>query len=211
MSVPRRGDLPVGGTSASAWRGRADDTAAEAVAGHVLRGSPGLGPVRLVTIDGPSGSGKSTFAARVLARLRARGVATVLVPTDDFATWEEPVRWWPRLRSGVLEPLSRGRPGRYRRVEWPEGVPVTGGTVEVPVPDVLVLEGVSSGRAELAGRVTTAVWTELADAATRLARAVARDGVDSRAELLRWQEFERHWFEVDRTGQRADFVVTPAG
>lgn len=191
------------------WRSRADGAAADQVVREVLRKPPGLGSVRLITVDGPSGAGKSTFADLVFARTRAAGVEARLVRTDDFATWERPVQWWPRLRSGVLEPLSRGVPGRYRRVEWPEGVPVDGAVVEVAVPDVLLLEGVSSGRRSIADRIGVSVWVEGADPAARLERAVARDGESSRAELVRWQEFERDWFASDRTRERAHLVVHP--
>ncbi|WP_438388066.1 hypothetical protein [Actinopolyspora saharensis] len=189
-------------------RSRADGATADQVVREALRGPPGLGAVRLITVDGPSGAGKSTFADLVLARARAAGVDARLVRTDDFATWEQPVQWWPRLNTGVLEPLSRGVPGRYRRVEWPDGVPVDGAVVEVAVPEVLVLEGVSSGRRSIADRIGVAVWMRGPDPATRLERAVARDGGEAaRAELVRWQEFERDWFESDRASERAHFSL----
>ncbi|NYH80430.1 hypothetical protein FHR84_003787 [Actinopolyspora biskrensis] len=189
------------------WRSRADAAAADLAVREALRQPPALGPVRLITVDGPSGAGKSTFADLVFARTRAAGVEARLVRTDDFATWEQPVQWWPRFRAGVLEPLSRGAPGRYRRVEWPGGVPVDGAVVEVAVPEVLLLEGVSSGRRSIADRIGVSVWVEAADPAARLERAVARDGESARAELVRWQEFERRWFASDRTRERADLVV----
>ncbi len=133
-----------------------------------------------------------------------------LIRTDDFATWDEPVEWWPRLRDGVLEPLRLGRPGSYLRTEWPGGRPVLGARVEVAVPEILVLEGVSAARAEVAPYLSTVVWVEAAEA-LRLERAVARDGEASRAELSRWQRFERAWFAADRTRVRADIRVSPHG
>ena len=73
------------------------------------------GPVRIVAIDGPGGSGKSTFAALLAAAL---GGAPV-VPTDDFASWDHPLDWWPRMLDQVIEPLARGERGRYQRYDWP--------------------------------------------------------------------------------------------
>ncbi|QFZ16248.1 uridine kinase family protein [Saccharothrix syringae] len=163
--------------------------------------------MRLVAVDGPSGSGKTTYAARLAGELGAGGAAVVVVPTDHFATWTDPVAWWPRLLHGVLEPLWRGEGGSYRRMDWSEGWPRLGERVTVPVPDVLVLEGVSAARRCLAPRLDEAVWVELPDPAERLARAVARDGEASRAHLVRWQAFERGWFAVDGTRERADRVV----
>ncbi|WP_253857069.1 uridine kinase family protein [Prauserella alba] len=179
------------------------------LADRVLAAPPRLGVVRLVVIDGPSGAGKSHLAARVVDVLRGRGADPALVSTDDFATWDDPVSWWPRLSAGVLEPLAAGRPGRYRRTEWTEaGEPVAGGYVAVPVPGVLVLEGVSSGRRSVRGWVSVLCWLDHADRATRLARAVARDGEWSRPQLERWQRFEAGWFAVDEPRHAADVAYS---
>jgi len=59
---------------------------------------------RIVAIDGPGGAGKSTLAARVAGALDAQ-----VVRTDDFASWDEPFEWWPRLIKQVLAPLVRIR------------------------------------------------------------------------------------------------------
>ncbi|MEU6129256.1 uridine kinase [Saccharopolyspora sp. NPDC047091] len=184
------------------------DRAAEAAIAHLLAAPARLGPVRVLAVDGPSGAGKSTFADLLLSRLGA--VDARLVRTDDFATWDEPVEWWPRLRAGVLEPLAAGSPGGYRRTEWPGGRPVPGAHVPVPVPEVLVLEGVSAARAAIAPRLSTVVWVEPVGAALRLERAVARDGEDARGELRRWQRFEQEWFAADGTRARADVRIGPA-
>ncbi|HEV7977574.1 uridine kinase [Amycolatopsis sp.] len=169
----------------------------------MLAAEPRLGRVRLLAIDGPSGSGKSTLAAAVITELRDRDVLSALVRTDEFATWEHPVSWWPRLVEGVLEPLRAGRPGRYRRMDWTTGSPQLGALVTVEVPDVLVLEGVSSGRSSVRPLLSCLCWLEGPDQAVRLERAVARDGESSRGPLRAWQAFERGWFAADKTGQPA--------
>lgn len=187
----------------------ADAGGARCVADRVREASPRLGGVRLVVVDGPSGAGKSTFAGALVGELTSRGVDVRLVSTDDFATWDEPVEWWPRLVAGVLEPLRHGRRGRYRRVEWPNGRPVPGAIVGVDVPEVLVVEGVSSARRSVADSVSVAVWVGGPDETLRLRRAVAREGETSRQQLHRWQEFERDWFAADETPDRADVSVDP--
>ncbi|RSN06085.1 uridine kinase [Streptomyces sp. WAC 05977] len=174
----------------------------------LLAAPPRLGPVRVLAVDGPSGSGKSTLAGKIVAELAGRGVRVALVSTDEFATWEEPVSWWPRLETGVLEPLRAGRAGRYRRVDWSSGVPLPGEEVEIPVPEVLVLEGVSSGRARMRPSLSLLTWLDGGSEAERLDRGAERDGEESRAELRRWQLFERGWFAVDGTRAAADRVVT---
>ncbi|WP_425394054.1 uridine kinase family protein [Actinokineospora inagensis] len=163
-----------------------------------------LGRVRLVAVEGPSGSGKSTFARRLVGRLPG----AALVPTDDFATWDDPVGWWPRLVDGVLKPLSVGRAGRYRRIRWVNGVPEPGDWIDVEPVGILLVEGVSAGRRAVASRLSVLVWCDLPDPAERLRRTVARDGAESRVELRRWQDFEAGWYGVDRTVTRASVRVT---
>ncbi|CAM4150818.1 AAA family ATPase [Kibdelosporangium persicum] len=173
---------------------------------EILAAPPRLGGVRLVAVDGPSGSGKSTFARELVAALPG----AALVSTDDFATWDDPVAWWPRLEAGVLRPLAEGRPGAYQRMEWQDGTPRLGGWVTVEVPGVLVLEGVSAGRHSIRSQLSALIWCEHPDPAERLERAVARDGEASRRHLADWQRFEQGWFAVDRTRDHADHVVTTA-
>jgi energy-coupling factor transporter ATP-binding protein EcfA2 len=169
------------------------------LADRVLAAPARLGEVRVLAIDGPSGSGKTTLAVAVCDALRERGVSVGLVPADHFATWDEPAAWWPRLESGVLAPLAVGEPGRYRRTDWSGDRPRLGEWVPVPVPEVLVLEGVTTGRASVRDRLSVLHWVELPGAAARLDRSVGRDGERYRGELARWQRYELGWFAVDGT------------
>ncbi|EHR53253.1 uridine kinase [Saccharomonospora marina XMU15] len=186
---------------------RSERTDADLLAESVLAAPPRLGPVRMLAIDGPSGAGKSTLARDVVRVLRECGVAVTLVSTDDFATWDVPVAWWPRLLAGVLEPLAAGRPGSYRRMDWTGPAPELGQWVRVPVPDVLVLEGVSAGRASVRHRLSVLCWVSGPPPAERLERAVARDGESAGPRLREWQRFEHGWYAVDRTAHNADRTI----
>src|SRR5919204_6480030 len=95
---------------------------------------------RLVAVDGRGGAGKSVFAERLALAL---GGAPV-VPTDDFATGEPGVEWWPRLEREVAMPLAHGQPARYRRYDWPSRTLAE--WCEIPVAPAVVIEGVSSAR-----------------------------------------------------------------
>jgi hypothetical protein len=173
----------------------------------ILAAPARLGGVRLVAIDGPSGSGKSALADRLVAELAAQGIGTRIVRTDDFATWDEPVAWWPRLVHGVLNPLAAGEPGGYLRMVWVDGVPRLGEHVTVKVPEVLVVEGVSAGRRSIRPRLSYLIWCEHSNPARRLERAVARDGEACREPLRDWQAFEAGWFAVDDPRAAADYVT----
>lgn len=177
------------------------------LADAVLAAPPRLGRVRVVAVDGPSGAGKSTLSGLLVAELERRGRRGLLLSTDHFATWDDPVSWWPRLVEGVLEPLGRGETGGYRKLDWTTGVPEPGEWVVVAPPDVLVIEGVSSGRTSFRSSLSVLCWVPGPAEPLRLKRAVQRDGEASRERLAAWQAFERGWFAIDRPATE----VTPNG
>src|SRR6202035_841918 len=85
------------------------------LADRILATPARLGPVRLVAVDGPAGAGESTFAGPLAGALRAAGAMAGEIHTEDLLDgWADIVGFWPRLDSGVLEPLRTGRPGSYR-------------------------------------------------------------------------------------------------
>ena len=158
------------------------------------------GPVRLVAVDGPGGSGKSTLAARLSA---VAGGAPV-VHTDDFASWDEPIDWWPRMLEQVIEPLTAGRPARYQRYDWAERRPADWLTVE-PVP-IVIIEGVSAGRREWAEHLAYVIWVET-PRDERLRRGLERDGDDAVDLWRSWMADEDAHFAADPTRERADLIV----
>ncbi len=172
-----------------------------ALATHIVGLPPSCGPVRLVAVDGPGGAGKSTFAARLAAAL---GDAPA-IHTDDFAAWDVPIEWFPRLREQVVEPLTAGRPGRYQRYDWVRRELAE--WHDVPPAPVIILEGVSAARREIAEQLAFAVWIET-PADLRLVRGIERDGEELRSFWNDWIRAEEAHFAVDHTRKRADLVVT---
>lgn len=127
------------------------------------------GPVRLIAVDGGAAAGKTTLAGRLAAALPG---SSVLHLDDLLAGWAGQFDFAGRLRRDVLEPLAAGRPGRYRRYDWPAGRFAE--EVPVAVPDVLVVEGVSAIDA-CAGRLSLGIFIAV-DRAVRERRWIARDG-----------------------------------
>jgi uridine kinase len=158
---------------------------------------------RLVAIDGGGGSGKTTFAARLAAGL---GGAPI-VPTDDFASAEIPIDWWPRMRDQVILPLRKGGSARYQRYDWPTGELAE--WVEVPQCPVVIIEGVSSGRLEWASELAFLIWVE-APRRVRLASGLERDGAAARQLWLGWMAAEDRYRRLHRPSQRADLIVAGA-
>lgn len=179
------------------------------LAGCVLGRPPGLGAVRVVAVDGPTGAGKTTFAGRLAMALRATGSTVAQIHTDDLLDgWDDIVTFWPRLEQSVLGPLRRGEPGAYRPYDW-----VTGRFEErvlpVPVPDVLVIEGVTSARAAIRHHLALAVFL-VAPQPLRLRRVLDRDGESIDAQMRTWMTAEAAHFAADGTEANADVVVTGA-
>lgn len=166
--------------------------------GEQILGRPG--PVRLVAIDGPGGAGKSTFAGHLAAALDDAPV----VHTDDFASWDEPIDWWPRLLEQVIEPLAAGRSARYQRYDWASRTLAE--WLEVEPRPVVIIEGVSSGRSEWRYHLSFVVWIETPHD-ERLRRGLERDGADALDDWERWGAAEDAHYEVDPTRAIADVVI----
>ncbi len=84
---------------------------------------------------------------RLASAIRDAGANVATLHTDDLLDgWADIVTFWPRLEQWILGPLRRGEPARYRRYDWHRGR--FGDEWHVlPVPEVLVLDGVSTARA----------------------------------------------------------------
>ena len=158
------------------------------------------GPVRLVAVDGPGGAGKTTFAS-LLAN--AVGGAPV-VHTDDFASWDNPVHWWPRMLEQVIEPLSRATSARYQRYDWERRA--LADWIEVEPEPIVIVEGVTAGRAEWRHHLSFIVWIDT-PWDERLRRGLERDGDDALADWEAWGVAEDEHYRNDPTRRHADVIV----
>jgi uridine kinase len=154
---------------------------------------------RIVAVDGPGGAGKSTFAARLASAFGGVPVAH----TDDFASWEVPVEWWPRCIAELLEPLARGETARYEVTPW-DGVPRP--AAEIPPGDVVILEGVTASRIAFRPFLTYAIWIETPPE-IRLERGVERDGEQMREQWVRSMAAEDGYVARENPVAHADLVV----
>jgi uridine kinase len=172
-----------------------------------VRGAePRLGPIRLVVIDGPAGSGKTTLArALAEALLRAGDVAAVLNLDDLYEGWTGLDGVWDRLAAQVLDPLGRGEPGRYRRYDWDSASWAE--WHEVPVPDVLIVEGCGAAPRAVDPIAVLRLWVE-APREARLHRGLERDGQAMRDHWLEWMASEAAHFAAEDTRRRADIRLS---
>ena len=159
------------------------------------------GRTRFVAIDGFGAAGKTGLVARIADRVPAVDVVHI----DDFAA-PDVAEWdWPRFAAEIVAPLAAGRPARYGVQGWDQPLPV--GTATLDPGRVLVAEGVSVTRRELAVAWDLTVWLDV-PGDVRLARARARDGEALMPRWLDdWLPSEQRWAERDRPWQHVDLVV----
>jgi uridine kinase len=156
---------------------------------------------KIVAIDGCGGAGKSTLAASL-----AHDLGTVpIIHTDDFASWDEPINWWPRLREQVLEPFRRGEPARYQRYDW-LAKSLADWIVVLP-PAYVVLEGVSATRRAFAPYLTFKIWVDT-PAEVRFRRGIERDGPEMADQWRLWMAAEDEYVAREQPDERADAVVS---
>jgi uridine kinase len=153
---------------------------------------------RIVAVDGPGGAGKSS-----LAEYLAHVLDASIVHTDDFASWSNPVDWWPELLEKVLVPLAAGRSVRYTPTSW-DGSEKNEMVIEPA--NFAVLEGVTASRAAFRPYLTYSIWIET-PRHLRLRRGLHRDGEEARADWDRWMAQEDAYMDQEQPAKHADVVL----
>ena len=140
----------------------------------------------IIGIDGCGGAGKSTLANKIKSNFST----VTIVHMDDFylpsakIVNENPTNKsigadfdWKRLLKEVLNPISNGLEGRYKRYDWEKDSLV--GSHIVPAGGIVIIEGVYATRQELAGMYDLKIWVNC-PRETRIKRGITRDGEAAR-------------------------------
>jgi hypothetical protein len=162
-----------------------------------------LPPRAVLAVDGRSAGGKTSFARRLAAAIDGACV----VHTDDIAWNHGVLNWDGLLRDGVLRPFRAGRAVSYRPPQY--DIRGRSGAIEVPAAcSLLIVEGVGSGRRDLAGDYDAVVWVE-----TGLKLTETRDevrlaaGETTPADYASWMAEENPFQQTQRTWEHADLVI----
>ncbi len=162
--------------------------------------APGRMTTKIIAIDGPGGAGKSSLAEQLSQKLGS----TPIVHTDDFASWDNPLNWWPRLIAQVLEPLYHNDIARYQRYDW--GTQRMAEWHEIQPSEYLLLEGVSSSREAFRPYIALSIWIET-PRQERLRRGLERDGETSLTQWEEWMASEDEYIEREHPEQNTDLVI----
>jgi uridine kinase len=165
---------------------------------RAARPLPGV-TTTVIAVDGFGGAGKSTLTARLTAL-----VPSTVVHTDDFASWDNPLDWWPRLIEQVLSPLSRNEQARYQRYDWDSRVLAEWHAIEPG--GVVLLEGVSSSREKFRPFLSLSIWVDT-PSEMRLQRGIARDGETMRGAWDSWMADEDEWAAREHPRSKADYLI----
>lgn len=184
---------------------------------QVIALDPGR-PTVIVAIDGKGGAGKTTLARGRASEVAAAGRRVDLVHLADFylpsklrphARGErKPLGGdfdWMRLRDEVLLPLRQGRRAKYARYDW--DTDSLAEAHEIQTGALVVIEGVSSARQELAALYDLRIWVNC-PRDERLKRRIAIDGELYRGRWERdWMPSEDRYVREHRPHETADLVV----
>ena len=159
--------------------------------------APSSVATRLIGIDGHGGSGKSTLAARLQSDLDLQ-----VVHTDDFASWDNPLDWWPLLLEQVLVPLAAGNDAAFQPTQWGDIKP---DPVVVQPGGLVVLEGVSATRLAFSPYLALKIWVETPRELC-FQRGLARDGEGAREDWEQWLAAEDEYIAREQRKHHADIV-----
>ncbi|WP_438285466.1 uridine kinase family protein [Bacillus wiedmannii] len=170
--------------------------------------------VIIIGIDGCGGAGKSTLANKIKSDFST----VMVVHMNDFylpsakIVNEHPTNKsigadfdWKRLLQEVLDPISNGLEGHYKRYDWEKDSLV--GSHIVPACGIVIIEGVYATRQELAGMYDLKIWVNC-PRETRIKRGIARDGEAARDMWENnWMVAEDMYVENHKPHEFVDFII----
>ena len=157
---------------------------------------------QIILIDGPAGSGKTTLSHKLSDELNCQ----VVHLDDHYNGWDEALG--ADLTNTLLTIVQNFSAGKFIEVpifNW--RLAKFEGSREIAPAETLIIEGVGSGQSQIRPYATKLYWLET-EPEIGLARVLERDGAEYEERITAWQIREANHFQVERTREFADFIIS---
>jgi len=160
----------------------------------------------VIAIDGPAGAGKTTLAHELSLAFSSKSSVQVIHMDDLYDGWDNALsKDLSKILRYLLNQHEAKSPAKIQRYNWESSS--FGESEELPVCDLLILEGVGCGDKELQDHLAALIWMEI-DPADGLKRVIDRDGAQVKAEMEKWLGTQDEYFLQHSTREKADFILT---
>jgi uridine kinase len=160
----------------------------------------------IIAIDGPAGAGKTTLADHLAAALSLKYSVKVIHMDDLYNGWQDA---FDHHLTDTLTNIARahqsGKKISLSRYDWNKGR--YSDAEEMPISDLLILEGVGSSQQAVRPHLAASIWIEI-DRTQGLERVLHRDGAAISEEMQMWLQLQDQHFREEESEKTADFVLT---
>ena len=160
----------------------------------------------VIAIDGPAGAGKTTLAQELFRAFSTKSSVQVIHMDDLYDGWGNALSSdLSKILQYLVSQHEAKSPAKIQRYNWESSS--FGQSEELPVCDLLILEGVGCGDKELQDHLAALIWMEI-DPADGLQRVIDRDGAQVKEEMEKWLGTQAEFFLQHSTREKADFILT---
>ena len=160
----------------------------------------------IIAIDGPAGAGKTTLASEIFLALSSKISVQVIHMDDLYDGWDNALsKDLSKILQYLVSQHEVKTPAKIQRYNWDSYS--FGDSEELPVSDLLILEGVGSGDKDVQDHLAALIWMEI-DPTDGLKRVINRDGAQVQEQMEKWLGTQAKYFLQHSTREKADFILT---
>ena len=157
---------------------------------------------QIILIDGPAGSGKTTLAKKLVEEIKCEVVHLDYL----YNGWDDALgESLTNVLINLVTDFSSKKDHLLNIYDWAENQ--FNSTRLIKAAPTLIIEGVGAGQSAIRDFAETLYWVEVAPE-IGLKRVLERDGISIEGQMRRWQEREAKHFELERTREYADFIIS---